>query len=192
MRAGPRGEMAPGFDTVEGSIRVRGTVEVQASVCDRNRTTNLALNRIQSDISYFRGGEYERRCRFPVMYLSGERFGLENPDVALSQNDPMSPELYRAVREARLAGINMREQATDLGHSDIIISGDNGRYAVIEVSIAAANGDIVRARARADVLGSVTQEETFAAVAAAIVRRPHMILADHLNVAILQVPFRRV
>ena len=160
-------------------------------MCNRSRTTNLALNGMDADLSYIRDEEYERRCRFPAMYQAGERFGLERPDVALSQYDPMSPEMYRAIHEARLAGFITREQAMDLGHFDIIISSGDGRYAVIEVSITVSNGDIVQARTRADALGSATQGETFAVVAAAIVRRPQMILADHLNVVPLQVPFKR-
>ena len=45
--------------------------------------------------------------------------------------------------------------------------------------------------ARADTLGTAIQGETFAAMAAAIVRWPQIILSDHLNVAILQVPFKQ-
>ena len=163
----------------------------QTKMCTTNRRIALALNRIQADLSYIRGGEYERRCRFPAMYLAGERFRLESPDVALSQNDPMSPELHQAIRTALLAGLITQEQAMDLSHSDIIISGDDGRYAVIEVSVTSANGDIFRARARADALSAPTQGETFAAVASAMVRRPQVILADRLNLAILQVPFKQ-
>lgn len=158
---------------------------------DRNRRINLALNRMEADLSYIRSGEYERRSRFQVMYLVAEQFSIENPDIALSQNDPMSPELHQTIRRARRSGLITGEQAADLGNADIIISGDDSRYVVVEVSITVANGDITRARARADTLGAAIQGETFAAVAAAIVRRPQIILADHLNVAILEVPFKQ-
>ena len=41
-------------------------------MCDIIRRINLALDRIQADLNYIRSGEYERRARFPVMYLASE------------------------------------------------------------------------------------------------------------------------
>ena len=116
---------------------------------------------------------------------------MGSPDAVLSENDSMPPELHQKIRGAVLTGVINKEQAKDLIYSDIIISGDDSRYAVIEVSITATSGDIVRAKARADALGNAIRGETFAAVAAAIIGQPQVILADHLNVAILKVQFKR-
>ena len=160
----------------------------QARLEEGLQSTNLRLNQITGDLGNLRGSDFERRVRYRAMYLASERFGIENPDIALSQNDPRSPALHQAIGRALRDGHITPAQSTDLNDADIIISGDDNRYAVIEVSITAANGDITRARTRANVLRNATQGETFAAVVAVIVRQPQIILADDQNVAILQVP----
>ena len=155
------------------------------------QSANLRLNQITGDLGNLRGSDFERKVRYRAMYLASEQFGIENPDIALSQNDPRSPALHQAISRALRDGRITPAQSTDLNDADVIISGDNNQYAVIEVSITAANGDITRARTRANVLRDATQGETFAAIVAAIVRQPQIILADDQNVAILQVPLQR-
>ena len=142
------------------------------------QSANLRLNQITGDLGNLRGSDFERKVRYRAMYLASEQFGIENPDIALSQNDPRSPALHQAISRALRDGRITPAQSTDLNDADIIISGDNNQYAVIEVSITAANGDITRARTRANVLRDATQGETFAAIVAAIVRQPQIILAD--------------
>ncbi len=163
----------------------------QARLEEGLQSTNLRLNQVTGDLGNLRGSDFERKVRYRAMYLASEQFGIENPDIALSQNDPRSPALHQAISRALRDGRITPAQSTDLNDADIIISGDDNRYAVIEVSITAANGDITRARTRANILRNATQGETFAAIVAAIVRQPQIILADDQNVAILQVPLQR-
>ena len=176
----------------EGQERLeKGQVQLekgQARLEEGLQSANLRLNQITGDLGNLRGSDFERKVRYRAMYLASERFGIENPDIALSQNDPRSPALHQAIGRALRDGRITPAQSTDLNDTDIIISGDDNRYAVIEVSITAANGDITRARTRANILRNATQGETFAAIVAAIVRQPQIILADDQNVAILQVP----
>ena len=163
----------------------------QARLEEGLQSTNLRLNQVTGDLGNLRGSDFERKVRYRAMYLASEQFGIENPDIALSQNDPRSPALHQAISRALRDGRITPAQSTDLNDADIIVSGDDNRYAVIEVSITAANGDITRARTRANILRNATQGETFAAIVAAIVRQPQIILADDQNVAILQVPLQR-
>ena len=141
----------------------------QARLEEGLQSTNLRLNQVTGDLGNLRGSDFERKVRYRAMYLASEQFGIENPDIALSQNDPRSPALHQAISRALRDGRITPAQSTDLNDADIIISGDDNRYAVIEVSITAANGDITRARTRANILRNATQGETFAAIVAAIV-----------------------
>jgi hypothetical protein len=139
-----------------------------------------------------RGNEYERRIRFRVLYRAGAEFGIQGPDIALSQNDPRSPAFQQAISSAIAEGrITPREleELGELGDSDFIIMGTNNRHAVVEASITASNNDITWARERAKILQKVTQGRAFAAVVATRVPQPQVILADSQNVAVLNIAF---
>ena len=51
----------------------------------------------------------------------------------------------------------MQDRFAELFETDVIITADDNRYAVIEVSITADQDDIDRARARAVILSAITE-----------------------------------
>ena len=136
-----------------------------------------------------RGNEYERRIRFRVLYRAGAEFGIQGPDIALSQNDPRSPAFQQAISSAIAEGRITPRELEELGDSDFIIMGTNNRHAVVEASIIASNNDITWARERAKILQKVTQGRAFAAVVATRVPQPQVVLAVRQNVAVLNIAF---
>ena len=74
----------------EGQARLeQGQTELREEV----RSATFRINQIAGDMGSLRGNEYERRIRFRVLYRAGAEFGIQSPDIALSQNDPRSPRL---------------------------------------------------------------------------------------------------
>ena len=80
----------------EGQARLE---QGQTELREEFRSANLRINQIAGDMGNLRGNEYERRIRFRVLYRAGAEFGIQSPDIALSQNDPRSPPFSR--RSAR-------------------------------------------------------------------------------------------
>ena len=128
----------------------QGQTELREDV----RSANLRINQIAGDMGNLRGNEYERRIRFRVLYRAGAEFGIQGPDIALSQNDPRSPAFQQAISSAIAEGRITPRELEELGDSDFIIMGTNNRHAVVEASITASNNDITWARERAKILQS--------------------------------------
>ena len=163
----------------------QGQTELREDV----RSANLRINQIAGDMGNLRGNEYERRIRFRVLYRAGAEFGIQGPDIALSQNDPRSPAFQQDISSAIAEGRITPRELEELGDFDFIIMGTNNRHAVVEASITASNNDITRARERAKILQKVTQGRAFAAVVATRVPQRQVILADSQNVAVLNIAF---
>ena len=177
----------------EGQARLeqgRGELQQgQTELREDVRSANLRINQIAGDMGNLRGNEYERRIRFRVLYRAGAEFGIQGPDIALSQNDPRSPAFQQDISSAIAEGRITPRELEELGDSDFIIMGTNNRHAVVEASITASNNDITWARERAKILQKVTQGRAFAAVVATRVPQPQVILADSQNVAVLNIAF---
>ena len=161
----------------------------QTKLREEVRSANLRINQIAGDMGILRGNEYERRIRFRVLYQAGAEFGIQSPDIALSQNDLRSPALQQAISTAMAEGRITQRELEDLGDSDFIIMGTNHHHAVVEASIIASNSDITRARDRSKILQKVTQGRAFAAIAATRVPQPQVMLADSQDVAVLNIAF---
>ena len=86
-----------------------------------------------------RGNEYERRIRFRVLYRAGAEFGILDPDIALSQNDPRSPAFQQTISSA-IAEVRITQRGLEeLGDADFIIMGINNHHAVVEASVTATS-----------------------------------------------------
>jgi hypothetical protein len=72
--------------------------------------------------------------------------GFEVPYVALNQDGLIDPRLTSAIAQAIRDGLVSREDSADLFEADLIITADDNRHAVIEVSITADHDDIDRAK----------------------------------------------
>ena len=177
----------------EGQARLeQGQGELQqgqTELLEDVRSANLRINQIAGDMGNLRGNEYERRIRFRVLYRAGAEFGIQGPDIALSQNDPRSPAFQQAISSAIAEGRITPRELEELRDSDFIIMGSNNRHAVVEASITASNNDITRARERAKILQKVTQGRAFAAVVTTRVPQPQVMLADSQDVAVLNIAF---
>jgi len=78
----------------------------------------------------------------------------------------------------------------DLYEADIIVSDDDNRFVVFEVSLTADSDDIARAVRRADVMAAISEAESMPAVATENIHELQQDLADRMNVAVFIIPNR--
>jgi hypothetical protein len=115
------------------------------------------LDRLEGRFSNLEGSDYERKVRHRVLTRAATILGLEEPYLALSQNDPESPQLSGAVSNAlRERRIN-HDDANDLHDTDIIISNPQNRHLAVAVSLSSDLDDYRRAYRRAAILRTVTR-----------------------------------
>ncbi len=150
---------------------------------------HLRMGLIEGRLGNLEGSDYERKVRYRVLSRARSRFGLENPYLALTQSDPEAPQLASATARAVNNGVISREEADDLNDTDIIISSQDNRHVAAEVSLTADNGDIARAKARADILRNATGGNVTPLVVTAVLNGPQHELAIAEGVATLILPY---
>ena len=121
-----------------------------------NRTTDQRLNAIEGRLGNLEGGEYERNVRTKALARCMITLGLQGAYVALAQTSPADPRLTSAIAQAVQNGRITPDRFADLFEADLIITADDNRHAVIEVSITADQDDIDRAKTRAGILSAIT------------------------------------
>ena len=114
------------------------------------------LDRIDGRLGNLQGGQYERTVRTKALARSMIALGFEVPYVALNQDGLIDPRLTSAIAQAIRDGLVSREDSADLFEADLIISAEDNRHAVVEVSLTADRDDIDRAKTRADILAAIT------------------------------------
>ena len=124
---------------------------------ETNRLTDQRLNAIEGQIGNLQGGQYERSVRTKALARSMIALGFEVPYVALNQDGLTDPRLTSAIAQAIRDGLVTREGSADLFEADIIISAEDNRHAVVEVSLTADRDDIDRAKTRASILAAITE-----------------------------------
>ncbi len=134
------------------------------------------------------GREYERTSRTKAFARSMLYLGLQSPYVALTQDGHVDSRLTRSVALALNSGSVGRQRTADLFEADIIISTQDNRHAVFEVSVTADNDDIHRARAREEILADVTGGEVKPAVITANLNDPQKEQAEAENVTVFVIP----
>ena len=83
--------------------------------------------------------------------------GFEVPYVALNQDGLIDPPVDQRHRPGHPGtGSSAREDSADLFEADLIISAEDNRHAVVEVSLTADRDDIDRAKTRAGILAAIT------------------------------------
>ena len=137
-----------------------GQAELRATTQELVRAVgviNHRLDLLEGRFANFEGHDYERRVRYRVLNRASTILGLEEPYLALSQNDPesayLSGAISNALRERRIS----RDEAEDLHNTDIIISAPDNRHLAVEVSLSSDLDDYRRAHRRASILRTVTQ-----------------------------------
>ena len=124
---------------------------------ETNRLTDRRLNAIEGQIGNLQGGQYERTVRTKALARSMIALGFEVPYVALNQDGLTDPRLTSAIAQAIRDGLVSREDSADLFEADLIISAEDNRHAVVEVSLTADRDDIDRAKTRAGILAAITE-----------------------------------
>ena len=122
-----------------------------------NRTTDQRLNAIEGRLGNIEGGQYERAVRTRALARSLNSLEFNRPHMALNQDGLTDPQLTSAIDQAIRNGTITRDNSAELFEADIIISAEDNRHAVIEVSITADQDDIERAKTRAGILETRTE-----------------------------------
>ena len=132
---------------------------------ETNRLTDRRLNaiegrldRVEGQLGNLQGGQYERTVRTRALARSRFTLGFTGSYVALNQDGLTDPRLNRAIDRAIRNGLVSQDGCADLFEADLIISAEDNRHAVVEVSLTADRDDIDRAKTRAGILAAITEE----------------------------------
>ena len=131
---------------------------------ETNRLTDRRLNaiegrldRVEGQLGNLQGGQYERTVRTRALARSRFTLGFTGSYVALNQDGLTDPRLNRAIDRAIRNGLVSQDGCADLFEADLIISAEDNRHAVVEVSLTADQDDIDRAKTRAGILAAITE-----------------------------------
>ena len=131
---------------------------------ETNRLTDRRLNaiegrldRVEGQLGNLQGGQYERTVRTRALARSRFTLGFTGSYVALNQDSLTDPRLNRAIDQAIRNGLVSQDGCADLFEADLIISAEDNRHAVFEVSLTADRDDIDRAKNRAGILAAITE-----------------------------------
>ena len=131
---------------------------------ETNRLTDRRLNaiegrldRVEGQLGNLQGGQYERTVRTRALARSRFTLGFTGSYVALNQDGLTDPRLNRAIDQAIRNGLVSQVGCADLFEADLIISAEDNRHAVVEVSLTADRDDIDRAKNRAGILAVITE-----------------------------------
>ena len=142
------------FDRFGETQREFNQVQQKANEAQQetNRLTDRRLNAIEGQIGNLQGGQYERFVRTRALARLRITLGFTGSYVALNQDGLTDPRMTSAIAQAIRAGLVTRESSADLFEADMIISGEDNRHAVVEVSFTADWDDIDRAKTRASIM----------------------------------------
>ena len=115
------------------------------------------LDRMDGRMGNLQGGQYERTVRTRALARSRFTLGFTGSYVALNQDGLTDPRLNRAIDRAIRNGLVSQDGCADLFEADLIISAEDNRHAVVEVSLTADQDDIDRAKTRAGMLAAITE-----------------------------------
>ena len=143
---------------------VKAQREASEAQQETNRLTDRRLNaiegrldRVEGQLGNLQGGQYERTVRTRALARSRFTLGFTGSYVALNQDGLTDPRLNRAIDRAIRNGLVSQDGCADLFEADLIISAEDNRHAVVEVSLTADQDDIDRAKTRAGILAAITE-----------------------------------
>lgn len=151
--------------------------------------TRAQFEKVNSRLGNLEGAGYERNAARQAVARAGIFWGIENADLAFSQEDLPQPSFNRMIHRAYREGKLDQEQMDDLLRADAIITGDNGAGAVAEVSLRPDQDDAARARRRATILQALTGGNVQAVVVAPEFPAHY---AEHNGVEIMEFRGKRV
>ena len=143
---------------------------------------------IDGRLDNLEAGQYERNVRSKAIAHSIMILGFSSPYIAHTLDGVNDPGLTSNIQRALVSRRISPDRILELFDVDLIISADDNRHAVFEISLTADNDDIRRAKARAEILAEVTGGEVSAVVITANLRQPQRRQAESEDVAILSPP----
>ena len=163
---------------------------------ETNRLTDRRLNaiegrldRVEGQLGNLQGNQYERTVRTKALARSRFTLGFTGSHVALNQDGLTDPRLTGAIAQAIRDGLVTREGSADLFEADMIISGEDNRYAVVEVSLTADRDDINRATTRAGILTAITEGAVTPVVITSRLNPTQSAQAEAAGVAAFVIPY---
>ena len=156
---------------------------------ETNRLTGQRLNAIEGQIGNLQGGQYERSVRTKALARSMIALGFEVPYVALNQDGLTDPQLTSAIAQAIRDGLVSQDGCADLFEADLIISAEDNRHAVFEVSLTADRDDIDRAKTRAGILAAITEGAVTPVVITSRLNPAQSAQADAAGVTTFVIPY---
>ncbi len=124
----------------------------------RQRLTSLEarFDRMEGRFANFEGGQYECTVRAKALARSQFNLGLGAVYYALTQDGIADSRLLSAVGRALREDVVSTADTGDLYEADMIISDEDNRHVVFEISLTAGDSDIRRAKRRAETLETIT------------------------------------
>ena len=148
------------------------------------------MDTLKSDLADLVASDYERCIRFRVLARARFAFDLEQPSIALSQNDPTSRDLESAINRARSGNQVSAGDIESLTDTDIILSDEQNSHVAVEISLTVDERDLTRARERADILGRVTGGTVHAVIVGQTIPDELREKAATLDVVVMQIEYR--
>ena len=143
------------------------------------------FDRLEGQFSQFRGENYEARVQSQAMSYSIIRMGFSNPYISRPVNAGNAPQFNSILQQALSNDVITSDEAMDLCNADLVISGDDNRHVVAEISITASATDIERAVRRAGIMQSATAGVCTPAVIAQEAPAPQSADAQAHDVAVI-------
>ena len=147
-------ELKTGQARLEGDVAElkTGQARLEGDVAE----LKAGQHRLEGQFNQFRGENYEARVQSQAMSYAIIQLGFLNPYVSRPVNAGNAPQFNSALQRAISDGSISRDQAMDLCNADLIISGDENRHLVAEISITVSATDIERAVRRAGIMRTAT------------------------------------
>lgn len=157
----------------------------------RQRLTSLEgrVNRVEGRLGNLEGGQYERTIRAKALARCQLHFGFQGVYYVLTQDGIADSRLLSAVAHAHNEGLASTEDTGDLFGADLIISDEDNRHAVFEVSLTADDSDIRRARQRADTMEAITGGAVTPVVITTRIDDARYAQADAEGVTVFVIPY---
>ena len=163
---------------------------------ETNRLTDQRLNaiegqldRVEGQLGNLQGGQYERTVRTKALARSRFTLGFTGSYVAMNQDGLIDPRLNSAIDQAIRNGLVSQDGCADLFEADLIISAEDNRHAVVEVSLTANRDDIDRAKTRAGIMAAITGGSVTPVVITSRLNPTQSAQAEAAGVAAFVIPY---
>ncbi len=156
---------------------------------ETNRLTNQRLNVIEGQLGNLQGGQYERTVRTKALARSRFTLGFTGSYVAMNQDGLTDPRLNSAIDQAIRNGLVSQDGCADLFEADLIISAEDNRHAVVEVSLTANRDDIDRAKTSAGIMAAITGGSVTPVVITSRLNPTQSAQAEAAGVAAFVIPY---